>query len=307
LIPLVIGLNAVFWLAVGALAPVLTMLVVDAVPESEWETQIGRLNTFQGYGWAVGLVLGMLWTGVLGRVTTAGFAQQSLLALCAVVVAAATLSAVRTLPPDRATAHVATGQRSRRIARLLSQSRRNVRGATFPFTPNRLYWATRSLRPSALRQRFSRQLGLYFLAATLFFTGFAAFWAPLPLYLERLGYDSGLIFGLYLVSGLASAGLYGRVGPLLDRVEPHWLQSGAVAVRGLVIVAVGSVGALGSTLALGGIAVALGAIGATWAVVAVVGTSMVTRFTPARLRGEVLGTYTALGAVAGGLGSVAGG
>jgi MFS family permease len=45
----------------------------------------------------------------------------------------------------------------------------------------------------------------------------------------------------------------------------------------------------------------------TWAVIAVVGTAIVTRLAPPRVRGEVLGVHTALGAVAGGVGGVLGG
>ncbi|MFB6129049.1 MAG: MFS transporter [Halorhabdus sp.] len=53
----IIAANAALWLVVASVVPVVTMIVVDATPESAWTRRIGRLNAFQGYGWAGGLVL----------------------------------------------------------------------------------------------------------------------------------------------------------------------------------------------------------------------------------------------------------
>ncbi len=55
------------------------------------------------------------------------------------------------------------------------------------------------------------------------------------------------------------------------------------------------------------VGVGLAAIGLTWAVIAVVGTAIITRLAPRNARGEVLGVYTGLGAIAGGIGGVLGG
>lgn len=63
----------------------------------------------------------------------------------------------------------------------------------------------------------------------------------------------------------------------------------------------------GAALGFGAVGVALAAVGVTWAVIAVVGTAIVTRLAPPAVRGEALGTYTALAAVAGGAGGLVGG
>jgi hypothetical protein len=44
----VIVANAALWLVVAAIAPVLTMRVVDEAPSDAWADRIGRLNKFQG-------------------------------------------------------------------------------------------------------------------------------------------------------------------------------------------------------------------------------------------------------------------
>lgn len=302
----VIVVNAVLWLVVASVAPVLTMLVVDDAPESVWAERIGLLNKYQGYGWAGGLVLGMVWPLVGPLIDGPAVATRTLfwvLAACALVSAAAAATA---LPrPDR---HVTSERQLQKVGRLLANSRRGIRGATFVFAPNRLYWTTRRFRPRRVLKRLNSALALYFIAAALFFVGFAAFWAPLPLLLTGSSFSTGQIFALYLVSSLSSAVLYEAAGRLTSRFDVRTLQAGALAVRGLLFPAIAVAAGLGVVaLKLGGAAAGLIAIGATWAVIAVVGTSIVTRLAPPSIRGDVLGAYISLGAVAGGVGGILGG
>jgi MFS family permease len=304
----VVVANAALWLVVSSVAPVTTMLVVDDAPESAWDECIGRLNTYQGYGWAVGLVLGAVWPVVGSRLVGGGSVTRALFWLLAACAAVSSIGAARSLPRTGGEVHVTSEREARRIARLLSGTRRGVRGATFAFSPNRLYWSTRGLDLRRLRGRLDAPLTTYLIAATLFFTGFAAFWAPLPLFLTDAGFDAGRVFALYLASSVASAVLYEGAGRFAARYDVRRLQSGALAVRGLLFPTVAVVGGVGTaSLGFGAAGVALAAIGVTWAVIAVVGTALVTRLAPPGLRGETLGVYTALGALAGGAGSLLGG
>lgn len=303
----IIAANAALWLVVASVAPVLTMLVVDDAPESAWSERIGLLNKYQGYGWAGGLVLGAAWPLVAARFL-AGTGTRALFWLLAGIAGASALGAARTLPRPGPDAHVTAEREVRRVATLLSRSARGVRGATFAFHPNRLYWTTRAIHPRRLRGRLGPALLTYLVAATLFFTGFAAFWAPLPLFLTEAGFDPGSIFALYLVSSLGSAVLYEGAGRAAARYDVRVLQSGALAVRGVFFPGIAILAGVG-TLSAGLLTVgaALVVVGVTWAVIAVVGTAIVTRLAPPGVRGEVLGVYTALGALAGGVGSVLGG
>ncbi len=304
----VVVANAALWLVVGGVAPVLTMLVVDAAPESAWGERIGRMNKFQGYGWAGGLVLGTVWPFVGGLFLPDAAVTRTLFWVLAACATGSVLGATRTLPAPDPEAHVTDDRRVRRVARLLARSRRGVRGAAFAFSPNRLYWATSGLCLGRLRGRLDGPLATYFVAATLFFTGFAAFWAPLPLFLTEAEFGSAAVFGLYLVSSLASAVLYEVAGRLVARFDVRILQTGALTARGLLFPLVALVVGLGgAALGLGTVALVLAAVGVTWAVIAVVGTAIVTGLAAPGVRGEVLGVYTALGAVAGGVGGVLGG
>lgn len=308
-VPAVFVANAALWLVVASVGPVLTMLVVADAASEDWGERIGQLNTYQGYGWAGGLVLGAVWP-VLGRPFLGPeLATRGLFWLLAGCAAVAALLASRSLPAPPPGPPVTTERAARRVARLLAASGRGgIRGATFVFAPNRLYWSSRDFHPRRLIDRLDPSMVTYLAAAVLFFTGFAAFWAPLPLFLTGAGFTAAQIFGLYLVSSLASAALYDRVGTLVGRTDVRLLQTGALAARGLLfpLVALGTGFGL-LALELGVVAFVLVLIGGTWAVIAVVGTAIVTRLAPAAVRGELLGVHTALAAVGGGVGGLLGG
>jgi MFS family permease len=306
-VALVVVVNAVLWLVWAAVAPVVTMLAVEAAAASAWNERIGKLNAYQGYGWAGGLLLGTCWTVVGSRVVTPLLAQRTLFVACSLCAVGGLVGIARFLPGEKTDTR--NRAETRRIAALLTRSRRHVRSATFAFSPNRLYWTTRAIDPRKLYERTTPALGAYFGAALLFFVGFSVFWAPLPVYLTAVGYDSGAVFALFLAASLGSAVFYAPAGRLSDRYDLRYVQSSALGARALLFPAVVAVGAstvpAGLTLPLGlGL---LGLIGVTWGVIAVAGTAIVTRLSTPSLRGETLGVYTALSAVGGGIGGVLGG
>ncbi|RLM90663.1 MFS transporter [Haloarcula sp. Atlit-7R] len=305
---LVIVGNGLLWFAAGAVAPVLTLLVTVGTVERDWPARFAVLNRYQGWGWAGGLVIGLVWTtllsGPLGEVP----AQQSLLWLCAAAVSLSMALAAKWLPADP---DELASPRASRLSRAIARSRRlPVRSATFPVGPGRLYWLTRSIHPRDVVARFTPALTVYFGGVVAFFVGFGVFWGPLPLYLSRtLGYNSGLVFALYLVSSVGSALWYDRAGKLAERYDPSGLQVGSLLARAALHPAVAVVGLLFSAALVGtavtGVVFAL--IGVAWAVIAVTAASVVTQLAPAAIRGEALGIYTAVSGLASGVGSILGG
>lgn len=296
----VVAANAVVWFAVAAVGPVLTLLVVAGEPEATWQRRIASLNAWQGWGWTGGLVLGAAWSAVGLQFAPVVAVQQSFFVGIAATAAAATIWLARTLPVPE------TRPPPRRFARALARARRPlVRGATFPFVPSRLVL----LHPSRLRSslaRFSTPLLLYLGAAFVFFAGSAAFFAPLPAFLTDAGYDSGVVFALYLVNSLGSAAFFVGAGELAGRHDLSLLQAAGLAVRAVGFPAfalVASTTLVGVVLTGGLFAL----VGVTWAVIAVTATTIVTRLAPATVRGEALGVYAAVGALAGGVGGLLGG
>lgn len=304
----VILANAVLWLVVAAIGPVLTMLVVGEAPTDAWANRIGQLNKFQGYGWAGGLVLGAIWPLVGRPLLGPDDATRALFWLLAICAGVAGLIATRSLPQLAPGAHVTSERAARRIARYMAATGRGVKGSSFVFAPNRLYWSTRGIRPRRLIKRLDSALSTYFLAAGLFVTGSGMFWAPLPLFFTGQGFTAAQIFGLYLAASIGSAVLYEPAGRLAARFDIRQLQTGALAGRGLLFVIVGGLGGVSAlSLGLAPAGVLLTLLGVTWAVIAVLGTSIVTRLAPISVRGESLGVHTAITAVAGGVGGILGG
>lgn len=117
------------------------------------------------------------------------------------------------------------------------------------------------------------------------------------------------MFGLYLVSALGSAVFYTGAGTLSSTVDIRVLQAGALGVRGVVMPLVAVAGAVVAASLLGVVVatVLFAVVGLTWAVIAVTARTVVARIVPEGLRGEALGVYAALSALAGGIGSIAGG
>lgn len=306
-IPFVIAANAVVWFAFAAAGPVLTLLAVAGVEESDWPDRIALLSTYQGWGWAGGLVFGLVWTGIGEHYLSPIATQRAFFLACAACSTGAFILSRTSLPPE-STTQLLDLQSVRRA--MLRARRMNLRGATFPFTPGRLVGGSiHALDPRHLFDRFSRELVAYYGAVLLFFIGFTAFFAPLPLYLEELEYSSGTIFGLYLVSSLGSAVFFVGAAALSRRYNDGALQSTGLFVRAVSLPTVALVGTTVGASLIGLVLTGLLFlfVGLTWAVIAVTAATIVARLAPPSIRGEALGMYAAVSAVAGGIGSLLGG
>ena len=309
-IAMVVVANGAIWFAFAAATPVLTLLAVSDVPPDSWSTRIAILNKYQGVGWALGLLLGAVWTGTAERYLSPGWVFDGFFLLTGICAGIGLIVGVRTFPTDLATQRTDGTPRlsGDRIRRALRRSDRfSVRTVTFPFTPARTDF--RGLRFGRLVARFTPELALYFGAVFVFFAGFSGFFAPLPAFLSDTGFTSGEIFLLYLVSSAGAAVAFGTAGRLATRFDVGVFQAAGLLVRGVAIPSVAVVGLLlGATPAsLGTTAAVFAVIGLTWAVIAVTAGTLVTRLAPMTVRGEALGVYAALGALAGGFGSILGG
>ncbi len=303
-IPSVIAANAAIWFAFAAGTPVVTLLAVSTAPETQWSTRIAELNKYQGIGWALGLLLGAIWGAVTAYTGGLAGGTEGLFYVLAGFGGIGIVLGARYLPGPSQERSVSETKLKRAIRQA---DRFSVRAVTFPITVGRADF--RSLHPGRLVDRFTPTLAVYFFAVTLFFLGFSAFFAPLPAFLADSGFTDDQIFAFYLISSLASAVFFTGAGTIAGRMDVAVFQAIGLGIRGLAMPAVAvGVLALGSTST--GVVVTAGifaAIGFTWSVIAVTGGTIVTQLSPAALRGEALGVYAALGAFAGGIGSILGG
>lgn len=297
----VVVADAVLWLFVAGVTPVLTMLALADAPQNRWNARIALLNKYQGYGWAGGLVLGALWTRAFAGRLAPVAVQRSLLWVCAGIVVVCTLAAARLLPSADGEPSADATPRS---------SRRSVRAVLSPLLPGRVVSVARSADVRSLFDGVSRPLAVYFVAVAVFFVGFAVFSAPLPDFLTGAGFGDDVIFALYVVSSLASAVFYVGAGELADVHDLRVLQSGALGVRGVVFPVVAAVGYGVQTSSITGLLAVAGLfalVGLSWAVIAVTANSLVARYATPTNRGAALGLYTALSSAAGGVGGLLGG
>lgn len=301
----VIAVHALLWLGFAAAIPVLTLLVVTGEPETQWSDLIARLNRFQGIGWALGLFVGFLVVSIGAAIVETIAAQRIFFLVCAASAGLGFLLAARTLPPDPDPGEGASPRKVRR--RMREAAIFNVRGAAFPFTPGKV--DPRRLNPRRFVQRFTPKLATYFGAVVVVFTGFGTFFAPLPAYLDGVGYGSSEIFALYLVLNVAAAAFFGRAAGLVRSYDVIPVHLAGLLIRGGALPAIAIVGAIvgGTALGLGVMGLVFVVIGLSWAMIAVTAATLVSTLSPAVIRGEALGVYGALVAVGGGIGGLLGG
>ena len=302
---LIILANAVVWLCFASLIPVLTLLVVVEEPEPTWSARIAKLNKYQGIGWGIGLVIGAIASMLGGRWLDTILVQRTLLWIYALIAGVGVLCGILWLPKDD---HPPAEYDPRSVRRAITGAARfNLRGVTFPITPARI--DPRGLHPKRFVDRFTRPLAAYFVAIILCFAGFAAFFSPLPAFLAEAQFRDSEIFLFYVISSGAAAVSFSWAGNVAQRYGTYPVHASALAARGIafpviaaivILIGIGVVGLLG-------LAVAFAVIGLTWAVIIVTAGTLVTTLSPPTIRGESLGMYGALMALAGGIGSFAGG
>ncbi len=304
----IIALNGIIWFVVAALTPTLTLIAIDDEPRYRWQHRIASLSRAQGVGWAAGLALGFLWMVVVPRFVPLTAAQHGFFLAMAGCAGVAAMVAGRRLPRDAGRPVAAT--RYRRILRFVLEESREVSGMVLFLAPARLFAVTALLRPRRAVHRVTPRLAGFFAAAFVFFTGFGMYFALLPLFLRAsLGIGEEVVFGLFFLSNGAAAVAFTRAGVLADRYALSGLLGGALGLRSVLFPAVGLGGAALGAAAPGVafLAAAFLLTGLSWAVIAVAGTTLVTTLAPDGIRGEAIGGYTALNAVAGGVGSILGG
>jgi MFS family permease len=292
-------LNTLLWFAVAAAAPVCNLVVVADRSAATWDDRLSRLNAAQGYGWVLGLALGIGWLVLVPD--AAAPAQRSLALVFAVAAALASAGLWQVFEPTPTTPAA-----DRFVERFERVGRRDLGAGRIlrlnPVGPGRLVWSLRRLDLGVVRTAFAGPLGAFLLGTAAFAVGSAAFWAPMPAYLDARGLSTTVIFLLFLVANVGSAVTYGRVAGLEPRLGAGRLQLGGIGVRGVLFPATVVVG-----VAVASVSGLFFLVGVSWAVVAVTAPLLVARLASASRRGAALATYTAVMSAGTGVGSVGGG
>jgi len=297
------------WVAGSAVS---TLLAIEGVERSRWESRIGRFNRYSGAGWVSGLAIGAIWSRVAAGLPGSGL--RELFYLLALLDLGALLLALRWIR-ERPVHFRRRGFPGAVVAA------GNMLVERFRYAPFHLYYLARPRRLSELfhgKNRFGRQLTLYFRSVVLTFIGFSAFFVPLPIFFRQaLGMDSSLIYAVWIVHPLVSTLFHSRAGGLAERWGNRRLQRLALAIRIVLFPLAGLLPLVGSGGRIPLIMMLFLFTGATWAMTNVTAQGIVTKLAPEEARGQALGIYNALigvgwilgallgGYVAGGLGYLA--
>lgn len=287
-------LALVIGVATGAAATVATLFVVDFSPRAEWEPRIGWLQSFNGAGQLVGLLLaGAFARGGFGI----GFTLAGGLALVAIVVGHLGL------PQDGA--HRVRDQTLGHVALLpmLAPTQVGTIFAGLLHHSHHLQWAGLQAMRGALRAPFARVL----IAWACYNFGVAAFFAYYPLMMRRsYGVAPEVTAIVYATAAGVGVFLFLLASRLTTRYGGRVVFQAGIAVRllGFSLLELPFVVTppFVAVIALTGFVLVM----LSWPAISVSGTSLAARLTPIG-EGAAIGLLSAIGALATVLGTFAGG
>jgi MFS family permease len=295
-------LNALMNSAWVANAAVSTLLVIEGVERSRWESRIGRFNRYTGAGWVSGLALGAVWSRFASKLPDGGL--RALFYPLAGLDLLATLLALRSLKERR----VRLAQRG---FPGLVVAAGNMLVERFRYAPFHLYYLARPKRLLELfhgENHFGRKLTRYYYAVLFIFMGLSAFFVPLPIFFQQaLGMDNFLIYALWAVHSGTSTLLHSRAGRLAERFGNWRIQSLALSVRMAIFPLAGLLPLVGRQLHVPLIVILFLFTGTTWAMTNITSISITAKLAPEESRGQALGVYNAIIGVGWILGSLIGG
>lgn len=300
LILLNMAMNAA-WVASSAVS---TLLVIEGVEQSKWESRIGRFNRYTGAGWVSGLALGAVWNSLAGRLPEGGL--RELFHLLAVLDLLAASMAFRWLrEPERVPRY------KRRRFRGLIVEWGDMLVERFRYAPFHLYHLAQPGRLLELirgKEKLSPQLARYLSCVILIFMGFSAFFVPLPVFFRKvLGLSNSLIYAVWMTHPFVAALFHSRAGDLAERFGNRRIQRLALSIRIALFPLAGFLPLLPPGARLPLIVGMFVLTGMSWAMTNVTCQGIVAKLAPEGSRGQVLGLYNALLGVGWILGSLLGG
>ncbi len=307
-LPLVRHVGGLFWLSSGAnflwmaQAVVASLLILERLPQADWEEGLGRFNRYAAFGWMVGLGFGSLWTGLLPGTIGEGWALRALGVFTGLAAGGAALWICLSLPEP-------TRPKLERTFVGTVVAVGNFLVERFRYAPARLYYLLgprQILRLLQGKTRLGPELTLYFYGILLASTAFSIFFVPLPLYLRgKLGIPSGLVFALYIFHHGMNALSYSWGRRLITRIGHRPTQALGLTARMILFPLFSLLGRGTASMAL--IPVFFMLTGITWALFQLSGMAIVSRLAPKGAKGEAMGIYNSLLGLGGMVGAAAGG
>jgi len=279
-------------LGVGATATVAPLFVVDFAPKNEWEPRIGWLQSFNGAGQLLGLLVA---GAIAGEPVALGFWLASGLAALAIIVG-----------------HIGLPKDGRRRRTFLPPLRWRDLLQGFHSGPafGGLLRHSHHLQGSALARlpgSFEGGFGRFLLAWGLLYLGVAPFFAYYPLLMENTyGITPATTALAYALAAAIGIGLFVLAGLMAKRSGSRFVFQLGLALRqsGFGVLGALALSPISSPRALalfGFMAIML-----AWPVLSVAGTGLAATLTPIG-EGAAMGLLSAVNALATGIGTFLGG
>ena len=285
-------------------APIASVLIMESLPKLHWDRAFAQYNKIGGWGWIVGLFLGVGVLPALERWLPLDRSMHLILCGLGALMVGTAWWALRTIPESSRQV-----DRDQFIAATQSIPSLNMIERAL-YLPRRLLFV---LQPSQiLRFRAmmpTRAFLSYMAATTIMFVGFIMVMTPFSLFLQDVYHlNTSLIFALTLIRALTSAPCYALAARWANWFGPHRVQSWALVCRLVAFCALGALALVSDMVLVLAILIIVNVlIGISWSGIAVAGPALVGHLSNAGHQGEAMGIYNAAQGVAQICGAMLGG
>jgi len=281
----VIKVNAIYSLLIASTIPIPVVLIANSLKKVVWDHGIGKFNQIGGWGWVVGLVLGLI--------LSTQFTTRNLFIIFSLINLPSIFMATKWI--EEAPIRIRRGKFKVYVNMVVEK---------FKYLPNILIHIPKLNKK--LVEAFVT-LKYFYLANVMFYMGSLMFFSQFPVYLSQRGLDSRYIYLLSVFNSAVAAYMYTRAGAATQR-----LGATRTFVRALLLRVV-SISIFISAFFFNGpifvilAAISLALIGYTWAYISVSATSIISKAAKENNRGSMMGGYNLIASLGSMGGSLTGG
>ncbi len=301
-----ITLNLIAGLGIAALGPSATLLIVEQNEKQAWTRKIAAFNLVASGGTVIGLVAASVVLvsiseaqAALGNVNRL-FEFSSVLTCAGAIIAFALVRNCGKAIALKDYDYV-----------ILLYDRVIEKRRYLPFMLYHLYYGDRAHRVGTQKNvALPSTLWAFYIGAFVMYVGFAAFHAPLPIFLdENIGLSQASVFVIYSANAVGSLVSYRIAGNMVLRHGGKAWIVGANIVRACVygLMGVGAIFAFSFAFTVFEVMTLYMLSGVFWAFVAISGSSIINSLAPQRSRGSAIGIFGAITGIGNLLGSYLGG
>ncbi len=281
----VIKVNAIYSLLIASTMPIPVVLIANSLKKEDWDYGVGKFNQIGGWGWVVGLVLGLILSTKLTIRDL--FVIFSLVNMPSVFMAAKWI--------EEAPIRIRRGRFKVYVNMVVEK---------FKYLPNLLIHI-----PKLNKKLIGAFITLkyFYLANIMFYTGSLMFFSQFPVYLSQKGLNSRYVYLLSVFNSAVAAYMYTRAGAATQRVGATRTFVRALLLRVVSILIFVSALFLDGPIFVILAAISLALVGYTWAYISISAVSIISKAAKENNRGSMMGSYNLVASLGSIGGSLAGG